>query len=273
MPAETINPFVLVRAARTENGSATSHLTSVSLAGLFGILLLAGLAPRAVAQGAAAGIQVFTDRLAWQNAMAGLSIQTEIFNDFTGFTYVAAGAPAFQFPAGITGVGRLCFEVERPSGNLIVGGGFPDTVDGTTFWRIEAATQNGSTPPVTPALLFSQDTFGFAADWNFHFAPRSTIAIGGTTLRFADFLGTGTHFLGFASSTAFWRVEFDVENPFNTLFHADNVSFAQVPEPSLAGLGVVALSTLVLGHSRRFGAAASYSGVVRKNRLGSLVKA
>jgi hypothetical protein len=123
--------------------------------------------------------------------MAGLNIQTEMFNSFTGFTYQAAGAPAFQFPAGLTDVGLLRFDVERPSGNLIVGGAFPDSVNGTTFWRIEAATQNGSTPPVTPAVVFSQDTFGFGADWNFMSAPRSKMTFGGTTLHFSRLPGHG----------------------------------------------------------------------------------
>jgi hypothetical protein len=240
MPAETQNPFVLTRAVLSRGGRATSSLLSVPLAWLLSGLVLAGLTPR-TAQGATPTIQVFTDRAAWQNAMAGLSIQTETFNDFTGFTYYAGAAPAFQLPAGLTDVGRLRFEVERPSGNLIIGGDFFDPIDGTTFWRIEAATQNGSPPPVTPAVLFSQDTFGFGADWNFFSAPRSTVTIGDTTLRFADYLGTGIHFLGFTSPTAFQRVEFNVENPFNTLFHADNVSFAQVPEPSLSALCLAAI--------------------------------
>ncbi len=204
-------------------------------------LALAVFAPR-TAQGAT--IQVFTNRAAWQSAMAGLSIQTETFDGFTGFTYQAAGAPAFQFPSGITDVGLLRFDVERPSGNLIVGGNFPDSVNGTTFWRVEAATQNGDTPPITPAVVFSQDTFGFAADWNFVFAPRSTVTFGDATLHFKDYLGPGINFLGFTSSTAFRRVEFDVESPFNTLFHADNVTFAQVPEPSLSALCLTAVGLL-----------------------------
>jgi hypothetical protein len=201
------------------------------------------LALIAVAPGKSQGatIQVFTDRTAWQNAMSGLSIQTETFNDFTGFTYQAGGAPAFQFPSGITEVGRLRFEVERPSGNLIIGGNFFDSVNGTTFWRVETSTQNGSTPPVTPALLFSQDTYGFGADWNFVFTPRSTITIGDTTLLFRNYLGAGIHFLGFASSTPFSRVEFNVESPFNDIFHADNVTFSQVPEPSTFGICLAAI--------------------------------
>jgi hypothetical protein len=213
------------------------------------VLAFTALGPRTTE---GADIQVFTDQAAWQNAMAGFTIQTETFNDFTGFTYQAGGAPAFQFPAGITDVGRLRFDVERPSGNLIIGGNFFDPIDGTTFWRIEAATQNGSTPPVTPALVFSQDTFGFAADWNFIFPPRSMITIGDSTLHFRDYLGAGINFLGFTSSTPFSRVEFDVESPFNTLFHADNVSFAQVPEPSsfgicLAAIGVLAVRRAISG--------------------------
>jgi hypothetical protein len=188
--------------------------------------------------------------------MAGLSVQTETFDSFTGFTYEAAGAPAFQFPAGTTDVGLLRFDVDRPSGNLIVGGNFPNSVNGTTFWRVEAATQNGSTPPVTPAVVFSQDTFGLGADWNFVFAPRSTVTFGDTTLHFHDYLGTGTNFLGFTSSMAFRRVEFDVESPFNTLFDADNVTFAQlVPEPSLPSLcltvlGLKAASRIVRARRR-----------------------
>ncbi len=194
-------------------------------------------------------VQVFTSRTAWEDAMAGRSIQMESFNDFSGFTYRVGGAPAFKLPVGTMDVGLLRFEVDRPSGNLIVGGNFYDTVDGTTFWRVEAATENSSTPPLSPAILFSQDTFGFGADWNFFFTPRSTMTFGGNTMRFRDYLGIGISFLGFTTSSAFDRVEFDVESPFNTLFHADNVSFAQVPEPSSLsiclvafGLGVVVLS-------------------------------
>jgi len=212
---------------------------------------LAALAPRTV-QGAT--IQVFSDRTAWLSAMGGLSVQTETFNGFTGFTYQAAGAPAFQFPGGTTDIGLLRFDVDRPSGNLIVGGGFPDSVNGTTFWRIEAATQNGSTPPVTPALVFSQDTFGFGADWNFVFSPRSTMTFSGTTLHFRDYLGPGINFFGFTSSTAFRSVEFDVESPFNTLFHADNVTFGQaVPEPSLPGLSLTALGLMAASYTVRGG--------------------
>ena len=69
------------------------------------------------------------------------------------------------------------------------------------------------------------------------------VTIGDTTLHFRDYLGTGINFLGFTSSSAFRRVEFDVESPFNTLFHADNVTFAQVvPEPALPGLCLAALA-------------------------------
>jgi hypothetical protein len=239
------NQYFVIRKARA-TGRRERDEFSLGITWIILGLALAVLAPRS-AQGAT--VQVFTDRVAWQNAMAGLSLQTETFNDFTGFTYQAAGAPAFQFPAGITDVGGLRFDVDRPSGNLLVGGNFPDSVNGSTFWRIEAATQNGSAPPVTPAVVFSQDAYGFGADWNFVFAPRSTVTFGDTTLYFHDYLGTGIHFLGFTSSAAFRRVEFDVESPFNTLFHADNVSFAQVvPEPSLAGLCLTVFGIMAARH-------------------------
>ena len=235
------NQSTLNRETRGKGRHATRTFVSVSWA--ICLLSLTALGPRATE---GASIQVFTDRAAWQSAMAGFTIQTETFNGFTGFTYQAGGAPAFQLPAGVTDVGRLRFDVERPSGNLIIGGNFFDSVDGSTFWRIEAATQNGSTPPVTPAVVFSQDTYGFGADWNFIAAPRSTITIGDATLLFRDYLGTGIHFLGFTSSTAFSRVEFNVETPFNTLFHADNLSFAQVPEPSSLGISLAAIGILAV---------------------------
>ena len=246
MKSETQDQFSLTGGALSATRRKRAQIPK-QISWVFCGLVLATLAPR-MAQGAT--LQVFTNRMAWENAMAGLSIQTETFDGFTGFTYQAAGAPAFQFPAGISDVGRLRFDVDRPSGNLIVGGAFPNSVNGTTFWRIEAATQNGSAPPVTPALIFSQDTFGFGADWNFFFAPRSTVAFGETTLHFSDYLGAGINFLGFTSPSAFHRVEFDVESPFNTLFHADNLSFAQVPEPSLPGLCLTAFG---LAAAWRFG--------------------
>jgi hypothetical protein len=143
----------------------------------------------------AAALQVFTNRTAWQNALADQPIRTDTFNSFTGFTY-SVGAPAFQFPSGIADIGLLRFDVDRPSGNLIVGGDFFDPIDGSTFWRVEASTQNGSTPPVTPALLFPAGTVVFGADWNHFFEPRAAMTFGGNTLQFSDYLSSGLSFFG-----------------------------------------------------------------------------
>lgn len=179
-----------------------------------------------------ADIQVFTDRTAWEAAFAGRQIKTETFNDFSGFTYTVGGVPAFQFPAGLTDVGSLRFDIDRPSGNLIIGGGHSGSIDGTTLWRIEASTQNGSTPPVTPAIIFEQDMYGFGADWNFLSTPRSKMTLGPHTITFSDYMGTELDFLGIITTIPFQRVEFDVVNPFNTLFYADNISYVQsIPEP------------------------------------------
>ncbi len=194
---------------------------------------------------------VFTNRAAWEASLTGKTIQTETFNQFTGFTYETGVGKAFQFPSGVTNIGKLSFDVDRPSGNLIVEGTFFSSVDSTTFWRIETSTQNGSTPPVTPALVFSQDIYAFGADWNFAFAPRSKMIVAGNTFLFSDNLNAGKSFFGVSSSTPFRRVEFDVVSPFNDLFHADNISFAQsVPEPSSMTFILVFLANALFMRSR-----------------------
>jgi hypothetical protein len=163
-------------------------------------------------------------------------VVTETFNSFLV-------PPNYQLPPGASHIGLLTIEVQRASGNLIVPGSFSDTVNGTTFWRIEAATQNGTTPPVTPVVRFETPVYAFGADFNSPFAPRLTMTVDGVTLRFSDYIpGPRNGFFGVVSSTPFDSVTFDVESPFNTLHHADNVSFVVVPEPgtlTLVAAGLV----------------------------------
>jgi hypothetical protein len=201
--------------------------------------LLAGLALVWTASSLlGADVQVFLDRATWQQAAGGV-LFTESFDS-------QPVPPRIQLSPGVNHVGLLNIEVQRFSGNLICEGSFFDTVNGTPFWRIEASTQNGSTPPVRPVVWFDQPVRAFGADFNFFFPPNSTLTLNGQTLRFADYIpGQRNGFFGVTSSVPFDHVQFDVVSPFNTLFHADNVSFAVVPEPSCAFLLLAAAGAFI----------------------------
>ncbi len=172
---------------------------------------------------AESGIHFFYDRQSWETALVAFAVpvQVEDFNEFPVRT---------RLQPGTNEVGLLDIEVERTSGNLIVEGTFSGTVNGTNFWRMEAATQNEATGPVTPAVLFDEPVSAFGADWNFANAPRSTMTIGDETIVFSDHFATGTSFFGVIDLGGFNRVEFDVVSPFNTLFHADDVGFSPLPD-------------------------------------------
>lgn len=187
---------------------------------------------------------VFLDRASWQQAVGG-TILTENFDS-------QPVPPRIQLAPGVNHVGLLNIEVQRFSGNLIVEGGFFDTVNGSPFWRIEAATQNGSTPPVHPVIWFDQPVQAFGADFNFFFPPNATLTLNGQTLRFADYIPSQRNgFFGVVSTEPFDHLTFDVVTPFNTMFHADNVSFAPVPEPGPTGLLLAGAGTIAAAFRRR----------------------
>lgn len=175
-------------------------------------------------------IQYFTDRTAWEQALGGAAV-VEGFDDI----------PArFQLQEGVNQIAKLKIEVERSSANMIVGGDWWNSVNGTNFWHLEAATQNAGRPPVTPALLFDKPILGFGADWYLFGHPNATMSIDGATIVLGDY-GRYATFFGIVTSYGFDRVEFDVVNPFNTYLHADNVSFYEVPEPSSAAFLLLCL--------------------------------
>ena len=159
----------------------------------------------------------------------------------------------YQLPPGINQVGQLKIGIERFSGNLIENGYAFESVNGTNHWRIEASTQNGSTPPVSPAILFDQPVRGFGVDWQFFFSDlRTKLIVNGQTLLFSDYVGKGVHFLGIADPSGISQVDIDVTSPFNVLLAADNVSYS-VPEPSALALVLAggSLVCVVVRHRRR----------------------
>lgn len=180
-------------------------------------------------------IQYFTDRAAWEEALGGMAV-VEDFDDIP---------TRLQLHTGVNEIGQLSIEVERVSGNLIVEGSWPSTVNGTNSWRIEAATQSGGTPPVTPEVVFDRPVVGFGADFYFPSWPRATMNVSGETIHFSDHV-SGLSFFGVIDPGGFDSVEFDVVSPINTIFHADNVGYYEVPEPS----SIILLLLCVCGGSR-----------------------
>jgi hypothetical protein len=181
--------------------------------------------------------QVFLDRTSWQQAAMG-SVFTEDFDS-------QPVPPRFQLAPGINHIGLLNIEVQQYSGNLIAEGSFYGTVNGTPFWRIEAMVENGSTP-IRPIVWFDKPVQAFGADFNFSFAPRADLSFNDVVLHVDDYIpGQRNGFFGVTSSVPFDHIQFDVINPVNTIFHADNVSFAVVPEPSSIGMLLAGLGGLV----------------------------
>ncbi|MBX9789551.1 MAG: PEP-CTERM sorting domain-containing protein [Pirellulales bacterium] len=229
-----------------------AHLTT-----LLSAALACALALHLTAQGAKAAVQVFTSRAAWEQAVGG-TIVTETFDGvpLPVYLYTNSGHDVYnyQLPPGVNQVGQLKIGIERFSGNLIENGYAFESVNGTNHWRIEASTQNGGTPPVSPAILFDQPVRGFGADWNFLFSDlRTKLIVNGQTLLFSNYVGKGVHFLGIADPGGMSQVEIDVTSPFNVLLSADNVSYA-VPEPSALALllvGGALLGPVVRCHRRR----------------------
>jgi len=220
------------------------HSTDMKTSQSFRLSSLAALVAAAwmAAAGSSSGaqFQVFLDRGAWEEAVSGV-VFTESFDS-------QPVPPRFQLAPGRNQIGLLNIEVQQFSGNLIAEGSFYGTVNGTPFWRIEAMVQNGSTSPIQPIVWFDQPVQAFGADFNFSFAPRATLSFNDQVLLIDDYIpGERNGFFGVTSTVPFDHVQFDVINPVNTIFHADNVSFAVVPEPSafamlLAGAGGLAVS-------------------------------
>ncbi|HEY4313219.1 MAG TPA: PEP-CTERM sorting domain-containing protein [Pirellulales bacterium] len=200
-------------------------------------------------------IQVFTSRTAWEAAMGGASkVATETFDSFPLPTYLYTNGVVpvydYQLPEGISQIGLLKIDVQRPSGNLIESGGADGAVNGTNSWRIETALQDGDTPPVSPSVQFDYSVTGFAADWYFPSTPDATITINGQTTDFSTYVSSGDHFLGFIDLSGFNHVDLSLTMPFNTIFAADNVSFS-VPEPSTLVLAATAAFALMALRRRK----------------------
>src|SRR5262245_15804853 len=194
-----------------------NRLVSRLLAGA--VFALFGLAVATPAR--AVTITIFTDRTAWEAALAGQTIQTEDFND------------------GVFNDGSV-----TSSAGSIGGGDFHDVVD--------------TAPPKTTGWTFNSPLSAWGADWDLDQGNENQhdqginlfIDAGGSTPIFSfptlhdDYIG----FFGFISDTPFSNVSVfaDLGGGVNEIYDMDDMSFvAAVPEPGsliLLGLGFGALA-------------------------------
>lgn len=194
-------------------------------------------------------ITVYTNRTAWQSALA--TFQTETFNSLAVTSPLA--------PNVTHTLGQVQF-----SYNGAPNGGYPgvsDTlsnVNGTRrfagdIW--DSAAGGGVTSPGPEQFTFPSPVTAFGADFaGATNADRLTVTVSGVTFQLDQYLANGTGFFGVVSNTAFDKILLNTENAssgaVDEAFGMDNLSFgtAPVPEPasltlwSLGALGIVVLN-------------------------------
>ncbi len=206
---------------------------------------LAGLAMFAVTASAHA-FQIFTDRTAWENAVAASPLGGPIVDD--PFDNPITNAASITFDSGVVSSGT---PASASFSNVVLGVGYIGRVRGTSG---EADVFG------TIAWGFPMPIFAFGADW-FSTASGSGLTVtgdfdgnGDATVSFFDELGDpGTGFLGVVGDAAFSTIAFEGEGLtfVPEAFSADNLSFAKasdataVPEPAgiaLFGMGLAGLA-------------------------------
>lgn len=186
-------------------------------------------------EGVSAAPVLFTDRAAWETAVAsaGLTSQTENFNSFAQDTIFAS-------PAVITS--SLGFTVTNTNGatspstvssnNIVLDGTGSGNLDGTTYLQPDDGSNGPDGNTVftfsSPIRAFAFDygsfgdaaTEGLAADGSNVFVPVAAQSGTSPRFRFAGFLDTSGSFSVISTTGR------------DTTYRIDNVAFAAVPEPS-----------------------------------------
>ena len=204
-----------------------------------------------LASAQAASVTVFTDRTAWEMAVAG---QTIVNEDFEG---VATGT----LPGG---------GVESTLGSI--GFSYLGGPDGAEPEVVDSGSVNGSrelngevnadgTPSGDHTISFLGETVNaFAGDWDSTLTgSQLVIELLGETILFSDFLtGSGDGFLGFVSDMAFDNFLITVAGvgaPTTTseVFSLDDASFAlvsEVPLPAALPMFLAGLAAFRFGRRR-----------------------
>lgn len=203
----------------------------------------------AVSTAASAQFDVFTDRSAWEAALAGNPIFTETFNDFSALTTVADGS---TLDTGILQLSDDAFDA---------GGVTEVNPDGTAFGNLDGTpfldnTTGGDPGEILTFTFNNNAVLGFGGDF---FSPFSgsgimlAIQMGDLTLPL-DQLGTGFEqgFIGVVFTggplSEVQLVRDGSNGTFQELYSLDNVSYATPAPGSLALLG---LGTLAAARRRR----------------------
>ena len=212
---------------------------------------LAGLAVFAVTASAHA-FQIFTDRTAWENAVAASPLAGPIVDD--PFDNPIANAASITFDSGVVSTGTPASA--RADNSVNPFGQYVGNVRGNVFDSVffDIITWG-----------FPMPIFAFGADW-FSTASRDGLTVtgdfdgnGDATVSFFDELGDpGTGFLGVVGDAAFSMIALEGEGlsaGVNESFSVDNLSFAKasdataVPEP--AGIAVFGMGLAGLAWRRR----------------------
>lgn len=182
-------------------------------------------------------VTVFTDRMAWEDALS-TTIITETFD-----VDIAEGPNTITFAGGVESTGVSL--IDGTGDNTVSGGEWSGNVRNST-------TTNTGYTSIT--WTFPQEISAFGADFNSIAGSRALEIVanwdgmGETGINLRDTIGSGG-FLGVIGDATFTEIRFDINEATasiagNDVFRADNASYTNaVPEPSATLLfGCAALS-------------------------------
>lgn len=197
----------------------------------------------ALVASSATAFSVFTDRTAWEAAVAGSMIVDDPFDNNI------VGALQITFDSGV--VSTTTAAGFFPDDNGVDSGRWENANDGDAIGASMSTTWD-----------FPMAIIGFGADW------EATADIGPLTVT-GDFDGTGlmtvnfgtelggdgTGFLGIVGLDSFDQVTFESASNFLEIYTADNLSFAKagtpIPEPSAVLCFAVGFGVLGAAQRRR----------------------
>ncbi len=216
-----------------------TRLSRTFIAGVTGLAVFAVTA-------SAHAFQIFTDRTAWENAVAASPLGGPIVDD--PFDNPIATADSITFDSGVVSTGA---PASANVNNRVIGGGYSGQVRGNFSGTNSADLFD------TITWGFPMPIFAFGADW-ISTTSGSGLTVtgdfdgnGDATVSFFDELGDpGTGFLGVVGDAVFGTITFEGEDLIDISegFVADNLSFAKVaavPEPAglaLFGMGLAGMA-------------------------------
>ncbi len=188
---------------------------------------------------ASAALVGFTDRAAWEVAVAG-TFSSEDFSSVPDGVYESSPIDVGDFTVSVTG--DKFDSIWQNISSTGSGGASINSVNGTQQLNVATGGMGGTT------LDFDFEIYAFGADWAHVSDSRTTSFVVGGEQLYISFLTSGG-FFGFVSDAALTAIFLSLAEGGADGFGMDNLVYAaatqSVPEPStivLLGLGVLGVS-------------------------------